>query len=433
MKQSDLQIGQVLRYSRTHGPEVPTVDGLVNFWNATRAIGKARTQLEKGINPIAAIQTAEGQRRPAILISSSPHRVGSAQTPWHDIFNVDNGYVRYFGDAKTPGGDPAAVLGNKALLEAHRVHSAIEPSERQLATPVLLFRRTAVSGVQKGYVRFQGLAVVERAERITQFDPRAEASFTNYVYDMAVLSLSDENEFFDWDWVNLRRDPSRSDFECALAAPAAWKRWLRGGAAALARNRRQVSKLLVTRSKDQLPEPGTKYDKILAEIVAFYNGRKHRFEGLSYAIARHLLSSSGGRFIDGWITPSGGDGGADFIARLDIGHGFGAVRQIVYGQAKCVDPGSCIDGKDIARTVARLKRGWFGVFVTTSYFSEPVQREVIEDEYPVLLVSGLTVAEITDLLREKSGSGSTAAYLDLIDKDFEQMKARRRPEEVLHL
>jgi hypothetical protein len=150
-------------------------------------------------------------------------------------------------------------------------------------------------------------------------------------------------------------------------------------------------------------------------------------------VARRLLSSSGRRFVEGWITPSSGDGGADFIGRLDIGVGFGAVRQVVYGQAKCTLPSGGVDGKDIARTVARLKRGWFGVFVTTGYFSEPVQREVIEDEYPILLVSGLTVADNASQLVEEGGFGSLRAYLDHLDAEFAGMVARRRPEQILHI
>jgi hypothetical protein len=142
--------------------------------------------------------------------------------------------------------------------------------------------------------------------------------------------------------------------------------------------------------------------------------KKHHFEGLAYAIAGHILSGSGGKFVEGWVTQAAGDGGADFIARLDIGEGFGAVRQVVYGQAKCIAPTSGVDGKDVARTVARLKRGWFGVFVTTSYFTEPVMREVIEDEYPVLLISGITVAETVYLLMEQNGFGDVEAYLDAL-------------------
>lgn len=118
-------------------------------------------------------------------------------------------------------------------------------------------------------------------------------------------------------------------------------------------------------------------------------------------------------------------------AHLDIGQWFGAVRQIVYDQARCTPLTSGVVGKNIARTVFRLKRGWFGVFVTTSYFSEPVQREVIEDEYPVLLIAGDAVAENTFILVEEAGHPSVLSNLEALDKDFEPLKARRRPEEIL--
>lgn len=432
MSHRKLSIGQILRYPREFSPTSPVIDGVTNFWHVTHLDSFARPQLEKGINPIAPVKTATGSRRPAILISSSPHRVGSAQTPWHDIFDVDNGHIRYFGDAKTPRQDPAQTPGNKALLEAHAIHAAVDPSERARATPIIFFRRTSFNGKTKGFLTFQGIGIVERVERITQFDQREQASFSNYVYDLAVLSLSDEHETFDWDWINARRNYLLTEEECLKLAPKAWQKWLQAGSSALPRTRRRVSKLLVTKPKDQLPEKGSRYDHLLQTICAHYDTKKHHFEGLAYAITRHLLSRSGSRFIDGWITPAGGDGGADFIGRLDTGEGFGAVRQIIYGQAKCVATTSGVDGKDIARTVARLKRGWFGAFVTTSYFSEPVQREIIEDEYPLLLVSGLTVAETTFLLAEESGC-SVATYLETIDAEFERMKARRRPEEILHL
>jgi hypothetical protein len=427
-----LQIGQILRYSNRIGPEVADVEGLTNYLHATHLEGQPRALLERGINPIAQVRIAGALRRPAILISSSPHRVGSAQTPWHDVFDVDNGQIRYFGDAKTPGADPAAAPGNKALLDAYAVHSAIEPGERLSATPILFFRRTAVNGIPKGYVTFQGFGVIERVERITQFDTRRGASFSNYVYDFAVLSMSAEHELFNWRWINARRNPTIDDAAALQSAPSSWRDWLAKGPSSIPRNRRQVAKLRVVKPRDQMPASGSRNEKILKQIFAYYADRKDRFEGLAYAIARNLLSHTTGRFVDGWITPSSGDGGADFIARLDLGQGFGAVRQIVYGQAKCISLNSGVDGKDIARTVARLKRGWFGVFVTTSYYSEPVQREVIEDEYPVLLISGNAVAENTFLMAEEGGYPNIQAYLDAIDREFDSMKARRRPEEILH-
>jgi len=425
-----LQIAQIFRYAKDKAPDAQFVDGLPNYWNVTHLAGQARAQLESGINPIAVLK-GRG-RRPAILVSSSPHRVGSAQTPWQDVFDVDNGRIRYFGDAKTPGADPALSPGNKLLLQAHMVHSAIDPDERSSAVPVIFFQRTSVGGKAKGFARFQGFGVIERAERTTQFDLRKGASFTNYVYDFAVLSMARENEIFDWNWINCRRNPDASDAECLKSAPASWREWLKGGESALPRVRRRAAKLSVVDPKDQLPEKGSKTEKVLQQIYAYYDNRKHRFEGLAYAVTKRLLSASHGLFVDGWITPLGSDGGADFIARLDIGEGFGALKQIVYGQAKCEAPSGCVNGKDIARTVARLKRGWFGVFVTTSSFSKSVQLEIIEDEYPLLLVSGGEVAMTALLLAEERGCSGIAAYLDLLDAEFDEMKARRRPEEILH-
>ena len=79
-----------------------------------------------------------------MLISSSTNRVGSAQTPWHNIFDVDNGHIRYFGDAKTPGQDPAQTPENKVFLEAHAIHSAVDPSKRARATMVLKMPKHAL-------------------------------------------------------------------------------------------------------------------------------------------------------------------------------------------------------------------------------------------------------------------------------------------------
>lgn len=50
-------------------------------------------------------------RTPAILTSSSPHKIGSKQTPWQDFFDTDNGHIRYFGDAKIPTADPSRSPG----------------------------------------------------------------------------------------------------------------------------------------------------------------------------------------------------------------------------------------------------------------------------------------------------------------------------------
>lgn len=69
-----------------------------------------------------------------------------------------------------------------------------------------------------------------------------------------------------------------------------------------------------------------------------------------------------------------------------------AEKPVVLGQAKCVEPSMAISGRDLARVAARLRRGWFGAFVTTGVFSEAVQSEVYSDQYPILLINGSQVA-----------------------------------------
>jgi hypothetical protein len=43
------------------------------------------------------ISTVDGERWPAILISSGPHKIGAPETPWQDLFDPDNGHIRYYG------------------------------------------------------------------------------------------------------------------------------------------------------------------------------------------------------------------------------------------------------------------------------------------------------------------------------------------------
>ena len=90
-----------------------------------------------------------------------------------------------------------------------------------------------------------------------------------------------------------------------------------------------------------------------------------RFEGMASEITGSFLNETG-RYRRGWITRRGGDGGFDFVGRLDLGSIDSGLRLVVLGQAKCKAGGSpATGGLDLARTVARLDRGWVGAFVTT--------------------------------------------------------------------
>ena len=113
---SALTIGTIYRYSSSNSVDIPIIDDLPNLLFHTNTVGENKALLEAGINPIRAVKTSEGLRTPAILISSSTHKQGSKDTPWQDEFDVDNGYIKYYGDNKTIG-DPSKAPGNSTILE----------------------------------------------------------------------------------------------------------------------------------------------------------------------------------------------------------------------------------------------------------------------------------------------------------------------------
>lgn len=97
-----MRISQVFRYARPYSPDPEEIDGFPNYFYATFSQGQKLPLLDKGINPIQKVDAIDGERLPAVLISSSPHKIGSYETPWQDFFDTDRGHIRYFGYPKKP-------------------------------------------------------------------------------------------------------------------------------------------------------------------------------------------------------------------------------------------------------------------------------------------------------------------------------------------
>jgi hypothetical protein len=419
-----LRIGEVYRYSSSFEKNVPIIDGIPNFIYVTNTEGKNKVLMESGISPIGSAGVC-----PAILISSSTHKHGSKETPWQDRFEADRGYVRYFGDNKTSK-DPSESLGNRTLLEQFSLHNSGMRSERLKAAPILIFRSVLIGSRIKGNRLFEGLALINSAERITQFQSDI-GYFTNYVFEFTVLNLAKENDLLNWNWISARRD-AQIDAETSLQlAPEAWRNWVKHGDLYDIKLRRQVIKHHSVSKSDQLPTSKSRESNCLNAIYNHYSHHKHGFELLASKVISSHLSRTGSSYLEGWITQGSGDGGVDFVGRLDLGSGFSKVKVIVLGQAKCENPNKPTNGVHISRTVARLKRGWIGAYVTTSFFSEPMQKEIKEDQYPLLMINGLELAREVLILVEKSGNRDVHSFLEELDKKYEGRISARAPEEIL--
>ncbi len=426
-----MKIGQIFRYARPYDPLPKDIDDLPNYFYYTNSPNRKKALLEAGINPIKKVQAPHNQRRPAILISSSPHKIGSAETPWPDFFDPDNGHVHYYGDNKDPRNDPALANGNKALLEQFQLHTSPNKAMRILASPVIFFQRVKIGCRSKGNVKFQGFGLISRAQLVTQFDRKNKHSFINYVFDFVIFDLLKEQEEFSWSWITDRRDSTLTDSQTLTHAPSSWNKWVKSGSGTLENCRRRVVKLFTYTSNEQKPLSSSREAKVLNSIYLYYAYRKARFEALAAFITSKVIGTEEHTYKQGWITSPSSDGGADFVGRLDIGSDLASVKIVVLGQAKCEKLTVPTGGNHIARTVARLRRGWIGVYVTTSFFSENVQREVLADKYPIILVNGIRIAKEVLNAMYLEGIEDVEAFLEIIDDTYESQITARDPEEIL--
>lgn len=427
-----LTVGTIYRMPNPQQKSKAIVDGLNNFYyeSNTPNVGFA---FQKGIHNVQLITTINGESRcPLIIISSTPRKAGSQDTPWHDRYDPDHGYVKYYGDNKDISRRPEDAPGNKLLLDLLKYYESEDETDRiNNAVPVIFFEKCSYDGRPKGNAIFHGFGVLESAELVTQYDSK-HGYFANYLFNFCIFSLSGDNEKFDWRWIIDRCDPSMETKDTLRYAPVSWKKWIKEGKDNLHLVRRSVSGRGLVKDSDQVSTNAS----LLKRIYEYYGGkknnkRKHDFEYLAMEITYKTIEESGAKCVPGWITKASGDGGVDYVLRVDIGNeDLASVQIIVLGQAKCTDPSKPVNGKDIARTVARMKRGWIGAFVTTSFFSEPVQQEVKEDDYPLIMINGAKVVKIVEheLFENKQ---TLEDYLESLKSKYRQMN--RIPEDVLDI
>ena len=261
----------------------------------------------------------------------------------------------------------------------------------------------------------------------------------NYVFDCLLVDLSAENLEMAWEWIAARRDPNMSLDECLAFAPTSWRRWVDTGAAVRDRIRQQLTRAATLSPADQRPDPGTPSEDALRHVIAHYKRigpfqgvGEHRFEGMASEITGSVLKESG-QYHPGWITKRAGDEGIDFVSRLDLGSGTGGLKLVVLGQAKCIAGAAPVtSGLDLARTVGAgwIVAGWAWL-LTTGYFSEQAQREVVGDQIPLLMLNGRHVGET--VVREAALRGvSVPEYIAAVDADYDtRLSTRQEPAEIL--
>lgn len=423
-----LRIGDIFRLSNDYSLDnVEFIDNEKNFIYYTKIDNKNTTfRFEKGIHNSKFIKTSEGKRCPVIIISSSPHKAGSENTPWKDRYDSDNGNVIYYGDCKSNKHSPFETSGNKLLMDEWKLHSSNDIKEREKATPIIFFER-----IKMGYLRFHGLGVLEKVSLITQKRSTSE-EFTNLEFEFGILDLSPENNMLDWDWISDRCNKDLPNCKTIDNAPESWKYWIKNGNDKLEKIRRHVLKSKIIKENDQKPIKGSIEEKIIKLIEKHYSNKKVLFELFALQITQFYFMDNNIKYLEGYITKASGDKGIDFISRIDIGQELDGIKLVVIGQAKCQS--DVISSKDIARTIAKLKRNYIGVIVTNSFFSKQTQEEILEDQYPLIMINGSRIAQLVNkyILDSSNDLSILENYLEMIDSQYNDYKSNIRPDDIIY-
>ncbi|MFL5676071.1 MAG: restriction endonuclease, partial [Chloroflexota bacterium] len=258
-------------------------------------------------------------------------------------------------------------------------------SRLALVPPILHFSKQTT-----GVLRFNGLCILDRLE-LTWFEDHGRP-VRNY---RAQLTILDE-EFVDISWLHSRM--SATSISGLDVGPRAWKRYQDGVI-----DRLRVWAPSIRTLAQQLPVAGSSDANLLLQLQTL---TPTEFEAAVVTLfgeldeVRHNITR----------TRPTSDGGFDFYGSFTL------PPPIQYeipflGEAKRYARSTAVGPKDVSRLVARLTRGQYGIFVTTSYFTKQTQEEVLEDRYPASLVAGADLVRIMRERRITQGSDIRPSWL----------------------
>jgi hypothetical protein len=170
----------------------------------------------------------------------------------------------------------------------------------------------------------------------------------------------------------------------AHGCPSAFAKWVRTGKY----DPLTTPPVRVPRTKaDQLPKPPReeREEKALEAVRSLSDRQLEYF-------TKALLQLMDPRFFDLEVTRRVKDEGRDVVGKYRVGHDDHWVSLDICAEAKHWK--SAIGVKEVMRLISRIKHRDFGVLVTTSYFDSGVQKELIKDGHPVVLVSGGDISRI---------------------------------------
>lgn len=310
---------------------------------------------------------ATGDRAYLIFVSDSS--AAQNQNPWDDVINMEEGIVRYWGDAKARDNpNPDAAMGNKWVKKDYCRTYAQE--KRADAPPILLFEKP-----ESGYVTFRGVCILIDL-RVERHKDEGETT-VNYLFDLAIL---------DADAVSLEWIHRKSRTGVDIGGPDAWREWVDGGRA----RRYSIWNDNIRSTKAQ--QPSGLYRELLADIRMRLDN-PNKGQKLEYLVK--FLMEGMENFSNIELTPSSGDRGVDLSGKIELFTDplLRSVDTRIDFKAQVKNRGDSISGEELSRLASRIDDGEIGLFFTTSHYTRQAQKENLST-YPVRLFAGGDLAEM---------------------------------------
>jgi HJR/Mrr/RecB family endonuclease len=308
---------------------------------------------------------------PAYIILITRQTAHHHYNPWDDIVDYVSGKIYYWGDAKfNKDKNYKDFAGNKILLKTYE--NVLDANYASIP-PILHFSKT-----ESGKITFNGLCVIRKLE-MTWYEDKGKP-VKNYRSELIIL---DEEEV-SVAWLNERANCKSPD-EISKFSPPIWCDYIKGRTKKI-----EVFKKEIKSTEEQLPNENTEDAKILESLTEL---NPTQFEAVLVELFREMPHIHHNILR----TRAVKDGGFDFIGEFTIP--FPLKYKIEFlGEAKKYNRKNSVGPEMVSRLVARLGRGQYGIFVTTSYYTKQAQTEVLEDGYPVKLYSGI---DLVNFLREQ--------------------------------
>jgi len=329
---------------------------------------------------------------PAFVVLITAGTTTGHKNPWSDFVDFSRAEISYWGDAKfhdTKRLDD--FIGNAAL---RKIYDTSLAGRRHALPPFLHFSRE-----KQGWVTFNGLCVLRDLE-LSWFD-EGGTPIRNYHARFTILDCEEVSV----DWLHHRvRCVDRLALNAHPYCPQVWKDYIAGKTTPI-----DIWQKSIRDKTQQLPEEGSDAACILQQLSTL-----DPFDFEKVIVALFMEQTGVVHHVAG--TKSTGDGGFDFYGTFKLPEPL-AYEISFLGEVKRYASNTVVDPKSVSRLVARLSRKEYGIFVTTSYFSAQAQREVLEDAYPVHLMSGIDLAnmvlqlKLTDHTRKSMSANWLSAVL----------------------